>query len=257
MQTIIYQGQPIEANLVNYLSGTIPTSTVDADGDEELFRDEAGRYYLRRELNWLGIDDDSGAGERRASGRVLTHRINVNAAILWATTRINSETLDLRSDAASLLMENRGYADPFPLHLNAAKRSGQPATTTALVCVVDGPVSGATADGWFDGCIQPEEGSGARVRTIFDLDPLHAALLKKFTDDHGINVAVLVRACLMQQLQFTYNGQDREEEGAAVECLRQYGQLGSGPDEREHEHMCARVGMAAPKLHLVESEVAA
>ena len=104
METIIYQGQPIEATLVNYLSGTVPTSTVDADGDEELFRDEAGRYYLRRKLNLLAdYHEDGGEGNIEASGRTLIHRLNVNAAILWATTRLNSETLNLRCDAAALL----------------------------------------------------------------------------------------------------------------------------------------------------------
>ena len=124
MQTIIHQGQPIRATLVNYLSGTIPTSTVDADGDEELFRDEAGRYYLRRTLNLLtDYHEDGGEGNIAASGRTLVHRINVNAAILWATTRLNSETLHLRQDAAALLMEGRAYFDPHPSHLNAEQRA--------------------------------------------------------------------------------------------------------------------------------------
>ena len=96
---VLYQGQEVPATLVNYLSGNIPTSTVDHDGDEELLRDEAGRYYLRRVLNCLDAQGES----RPASGRTLVHRIGVNAAILWATTRLNSETLDLRCDAAALL----------------------------------------------------------------------------------------------------------------------------------------------------------
>ncbi len=116
---ILYQGREIEATLVNYLSGNIPTSTVDHDGDEELFRDERGCYYLRRTLNLL----DSQGEERPASGRTHVHRINVNAAILWATTRLNSNTLDLRCDAANLLMEGRGLTDPYPVHLNAGQRA--------------------------------------------------------------------------------------------------------------------------------------
>ena len=112
---VLYQGQEIEATLVNYLSGTIPTSTVDAGGDEQLFRDEAGRYYLRRTLSLLADHhEDGGEGNIPASGRTLVHRLNLNAAILWATTRLNSEPLDLRNDAASLLMENRGYRAPAP-----------------------------------------------------------------------------------------------------------------------------------------------
>ena len=99
METIIYQGQPTKATLVNYLSGAIPTSTVEHDGDEDLFRDEAGRYYLRRQLSRL----DSEGECRPASGRTHVHRISIKAAILWATTRLNSQTLDLRLSAADAL----------------------------------------------------------------------------------------------------------------------------------------------------------
>ena len=119
METIIYQGQEIQATRVNYISGAITTSTVDHEGDEDLFRDKAGRYYLRRQLSRL----DSEGECRPASGRTLVHRINVNAAILWATTRLNSETLDLRADAAALLMEGRGYIDRNPSHLTTKQRA--------------------------------------------------------------------------------------------------------------------------------------
>ena len=246
MQTIIYQGQPVQATLVNYLSGTIPTSTVDADGDEELFRDEAGRYYLRRKLGLLAdYHEDNGEGNIEASGRTHVHRLSINAAILWATTRLNSETLALRNDAADLLMENRGYNDPYPLNMTAAKRNAL--AVAQPICTVNGPVSGSTADGWFDGCIQPEEGSGARVRTIYDLDPLHAALLKKFTERHGINVAVLARAALVQQLEFMYDGRSNEEEEEAVRCLRQFGRLGSPAHKDELACMEAIVQVAEEK----------
>ena len=248
MQTIIYQGRPVQATLVNYLSGTIPTSTVDADGDEELFRDEAGRYYLRRKLGLLAdYHEDNGEGNIEASGRTYVHRLSINAAILWATTRLNSETLALRCDAANLIMENRGYHDPHPVHLDAAKRNGQPAGSGELVCQVDGPVSGATGKGWFDGCIQPEEGSGARVRTIYDLDPIHAALLKLFNERHGINVAVLARAALVQQLEFMYDGRSDDEEEEAVRCLRQFGRLGSPAHKDELACMEAVASVAEEK----------
>ena len=138
MKTIIYQGQPVEVELVNYLSGTIPTSTVDAYGDEELFRDSQGRYYLRRQLELLAdYHEDQGEGNIPASGRTLVHRINVNAAILWATTRLNSERLDLRRDAAKLLMESRGYIDPNPVHLSASQRQELAATGEASARMVE------------------------------------------------------------------------------------------------------------------------
>ncbi len=248
MQTIIYQGQPVQATLVNYLSGTIPTSTVDADGDEELFRDEAGRYYLRRKLGLLAdYHEDNGEGNIEASGRTHVHCISINAAILWATTRLNSETLALRNDAAGLLMENRGYFDPPPAHTNATKHSALTVAAARPVCAVNGPVSGSTVDGWFDGCIQPEEGSGARVRTIFDLDPLHAALLKMFTERHGINVAVLARAALVQQLEFMYDDRSDDEEEEAVRCLRQFGRLGSPAHKDELACMEAVAQVAEEK----------
>ena len=103
LKTIIYQGQEVRATLVNYLSETIPTSTVDRLGDEKLYRDEHGRYYLEQTLKWLTFDEKTGNGQREASGRTRVHRISLNAAILWATTRLNSETLHLRQDAAEVL----------------------------------------------------------------------------------------------------------------------------------------------------------
>lgn len=92
---VLYQGREVDATRVNYLSGSIPTSTVDLDGDEDLFRDEQGRYYLRRKLGWF----DPQGEPYKASGRAIVHRVSPTAAILWATVRLNSQTLDLRKDA--------------------------------------------------------------------------------------------------------------------------------------------------------------
>ena len=154
METIIYQGQPIEATLVNYISGRVTTSTVDCEGDEELFRDEGGCYYLRRKLTEL----DSEGERREASRRTLIHRVNVNAAILWATTRLNSNTLDLRCDAAALLMEGHGYTDPHPSHLSAEQRA-----------MVSDPERFAKQR-------EAEAGSG---RITVELDDLASAMLRK------------------------------------------------------------------------------
>lgn len=132
-ETIFYQGQKIDVELINYLSGVIPTSTEDMEGDEKLFRDEQGRYYLQRELSWIGINNETGRGERRASGRVHLHRVTTNTAILWATTRLNSETLALRRDAAVLLA---GYGDSAHLHLPRT-RGKRNSSMTAKECDPD------------------------------------------------------------------------------------------------------------------------
>ncbi len=104
--TLYYQGRAVKATLVNYLHGALPNrSVVDYDGEEDLFRDSEGHYYLRRKLGWF----DAGTCEREASGRTYVHRISATAAILWATTRLNSETLHLRRKAAELLtVRNEG-----------------------------------------------------------------------------------------------------------------------------------------------------
>lgn len=114
--TIPYQGQDIAVTRVNCMSGDFTTSTGDVNGDEDLYHDAAGHYYLRRKLDYL-----DGECERPASGRVHVHRLSATAAILWATTRLNSDTLDLRCDAAALLPK-RAPCQP-------AAPSTQPTTT--------------------------------------------------------------------------------------------------------------------------------
>ncbi len=94
---VLYRGQEIDATLVNYISGDITTKGPDLDGDEDLFRDERGRYYLRRRLSH--------------TSREHVHRINLNAAVLWATTRLNCTTLDLCADAADLLQLTSRHGD--------------------------------------------------------------------------------------------------------------------------------------------------
>ena len=117
METIIYQGQEVAVQVVNSICGDgITTSTPkEYTGQEDLLRDEAGHYYLRQTIRYI---DPTGEHQRdtlvKASGRTRVHRINLNAAILWATTRLNSITADLRADAANLLTEGRGYTDPAP-----------------------------------------------------------------------------------------------------------------------------------------------
>lgn len=117
MKTIIYQGQEVQVQVVNSICGDgITTSTPkEFTGEEELLRDEAGHYYRRQCIDWIDpVGDHLRDDLIKASGRTRVHRINLNAAILWATTRLNSVTLDLRADAAELLTEGRGYTDPAP-----------------------------------------------------------------------------------------------------------------------------------------------
>lgn len=107
MQKINYQGREIKVERTNHISGAITTKGEDLNGDEELFCDEEGRYYLRRKLDVLDAQ-----GERQhASKRTHVHRISAKAAILWATTRLNSETLDLRCTAADLLRLHERHSD--------------------------------------------------------------------------------------------------------------------------------------------------
>ena len=115
METIIYQGQEVAVQLVHYIHGDAITTGgaggLEFNGEEELLRDQAGRYYLRQTWTWVGHGE---CAETKASGRTRVHRINLNAAILWAITRLNNVTFDLRADAANLLTEGRGYTDPTP-----------------------------------------------------------------------------------------------------------------------------------------------
>ncbi len=99
MKTINYQGREISVRLVNYLSGGLPiTPYRDHEGDEDLYKDEAGQYYLRRELNLLDCHVES-ERDRPASGRIHVHRISTKAAVLWACVRLNARSWDLLEDA--------------------------------------------------------------------------------------------------------------------------------------------------------------
>jgi hypothetical protein len=119
METIIYQGEEIEVEHV----GQINVSMNARDGMDNLFCDAEGCYYLRRETYREGVLCFEASEEPdKYAYRCFVHRINVNAAILWAVD-ISAGASRLRWDAASLLMENRSYFDPNPIHCPAASRS--------------------------------------------------------------------------------------------------------------------------------------
>ena len=109
METINYQGREIEVTLVNHMSGhliiTMHTDTwwMAHEGDEELFRDADGQYYLRRKLCLWDKECDE---ERFASGRTHVHKLSVKAAAYWATMRSMAFTNDLRRDLRKSLTEN-------------------------------------------------------------------------------------------------------------------------------------------------------
>ena len=109
METIIYQGQSIQAQKVNEMSGHLTVGIfpgnwhLDHVGDEALLRDAAGQYYLQRKL---AILDEDGTTQRHASGRTHVHRLSLKAAAMWAVMRCNACTNDLRHDLAAALSVN-------------------------------------------------------------------------------------------------------------------------------------------------------
>jgi hypothetical protein len=107
MNTIIYQGQEIEAQHIGEIN--LPMET--RDGMDNLFRDAEGCYYLRRETYRRGVFCAEASEEPdKYAYRCFAHRINVNAAILWAL-EISADRR-LREDAANLLMEGRSRVEP-------------------------------------------------------------------------------------------------------------------------------------------------
>ncbi|MBE7157210.1 MAG: hypothetical protein INR62_02020 [Rhodospirillales bacterium] len=123
MGTIIYQGREVTADKVDEIGGYMGSLLgQERNGVDQLWRDEAGRYYLHRQRYATGEGLPEYTHEAKAAGTLWerTHAINVNAAILWALTPRDS---GLRAAAAGLLMEGRGYTDPHPSHLSAEQRA--------------------------------------------------------------------------------------------------------------------------------------
>ena len=242
MDTIIYQGQEIEAEVIGQVDRRIDCGS-PYNASDSLLRDEAGFYYVQREILEAVRHPTTEALQTRV------HRVGINAAILWAITELgNGDSWALRCDASNLITPERGYDDPndnFTRYLKAKQEQDDTPEYVPPKRRVDGPLSSVTTEGWFQGCIQPEEGSGARVSTIFDLDPLHAALLKVFTERHGINVAVLMRACLVYELEdiFDLPGNGGEEEEAVVSCLSEYGRLTAPQEDFELRDMAEAAGL--------------
>ena len=88
---IAYQGQDIDAPRVAYQSGDISTRPgffLDS-AEERLHRDDAGHYYLVRQLVH--------------NGPFRVHRISIQAAALWAVTRVNPDTNHLRRDVVAMM----------------------------------------------------------------------------------------------------------------------------------------------------------
>ena len=86
----VYKGREIVCPRVHHMSGDLTTSGLEfRKGEEELFRDDAGPYYLRR--TWA------------SEGKTRVHRLSLVAAVLWAIARANPATNDLRIDATRIL----------------------------------------------------------------------------------------------------------------------------------------------------------
>ena len=124
-ETIIYQGQKIAVEPMGEMGGYMGKLRGHGrGGEDQLFRDEAGRYYLRQK-RFVESGTIQFMHEAEAAGVLFerVHAINVNAAILWAISFTGTDGWKLRCDAADLLMEGRGYADPQPMHLSAEQRA--------------------------------------------------------------------------------------------------------------------------------------
>ena len=93
----VYRGREIKTGRVAYQSGDLTTNNLGSrEGDEELFRDDKGQYYLRRKWS------------REDASRV--HRLSLAAAMLWAIARANPETKALRMDAARVFSTTKEAA---------------------------------------------------------------------------------------------------------------------------------------------------
>ena len=105
METIIYQGQSIDVERVSRISGDFTVWSRGEfqswhSGDEDLYRDAHGQYYLARSLRFLDYDSEL---ERKASGRKYLHRISLKAAALWAVMRPFSDSDSLKRDLNAAL----------------------------------------------------------------------------------------------------------------------------------------------------------
>lgn len=108
-KTITYQGERIQAVHVTEIN------TVHGEGADTLYRDQEGAYFLERDRTFVPADEQPESPHVRP-GFHRVHRVNVNAAILWAIG-LAGDHGPLRRDAADLLMQvpgRGGYEDPWP-----------------------------------------------------------------------------------------------------------------------------------------------
>lgn len=135
MEKLIYKGKFIKVEYVAYLSGCLRiTDSLTHEGDDDIYRDLSGRYYLRRKLECL----DSRGAELRASGRVLVHRLSLQAVLLWAVIRTGTGTRSLRRDIAEAferLAEHDGEFDANAV-LPPPRRRGRRHTDRAAISLL-------------------------------------------------------------------------------------------------------------------------
>ncbi len=160
METIIYRGSAIQAQLMGEIDGQHMWGRRDAVS-VGLYRDAQGFYYLQRESHNSQdgqITSPLFASKRAAEFdyRRIVHRVGINAAILWAVGQLgNGDPWNLRVDAGNAIMEDKGYDDPNPVYWRYAEHRQKLAGKDAL----------ATA--------------GQPTRPSYQLDAVASAMLRK------------------------------------------------------------------------------
>ena len=153
METIIYRGSEIQAQLMGEIDGQRMWGRRDAVS-VGLYRDAEGIYYLQRESHNSqdGRVTSPLFASRRAAEfdyRCIVHRIGINAAILWAVGQLgNGDPWHLRLDAADAIMEGKGYNDPNPIYWRYAENkqaaAGKGSLMAALASVAPLTMHGVT-----------------------------------------------------------------------------------------------------------------
>ena len=140
METIIYQGQEIQAEMLHDFGGSDMGERRGRPraGADELWRDAAGNYYARQ----VRYDEGEGARDlERDHYWESTHRLSLRAAVLWAVSVCGQHDrgLPLRAEAAALL---KAPTDTNGTRHFPDDRTVPPASTGPVSPVVEEPQPG-------------------------------------------------------------------------------------------------------------------